>query len=197
MHSDSERFRWVALQMDIICEQTSDRAIIATLDTLPVGIAASYEHILQNINGKNESVRNLVRRTLHWVVKMGRLKARALREAVSIEPDSKVSDPHAIVDLDSILRYCGSYVRKTVGPTGVDVVELSHFAVEEFLTSDSLKKNVVLTGYAYEPTIVERYMACTCLTYLCYPDFGTNCSTSEDLFTWEERFPFRVIAVLN
>ena len=183
-------FRWVALQLDIICEEPSDKAILTALNSLPRDIFASYERILQNINRKPESSRTLVCRTLKWIVGRGRMDAAALCEAISIEPASTRSDPHELVNIESVLYHCGSFVRKTG-----NALELAHFTVQEFLTSHDLKENVELSAYWLDGETTKNYMARTCLTYLCFEDFSSSCLSFEDLQSRRKMFPFRYTAV--
>jgi len=64
--SNYPRFRWVACQMDYLCELNNDDDRRKALHELPRGLPATYERILERIKLKQNQ--ELVKRTLRWIV---------------------------------------------------------------------------------------------------------------------------------
>ena len=63
-----DRFRWVSCQMDYLCECNNDRDRREALKKLPPDLPSSYERILERVNRSNKENRDLVMKTLHWIV---------------------------------------------------------------------------------------------------------------------------------
>ncbi|CAL8576561.1 hypothetical protein XPA_002436 [Xanthoria parietina] len=61
-------FRWVACQMDYLCELPNDSSRRKALGSLPPTLNATYERILRHVNASNNEVQLLVSRTLKWIV---------------------------------------------------------------------------------------------------------------------------------
>ncbi|KAH6889172.1 hypothetical protein B0T10DRAFT_572550 [Thelonectria olida] len=97
-----ERFRWVARQLDCICELLTDKARLKALQKLPPTLPASYERILMRAEAHSDSVRVLVQRRLTLIAAPRPLSLRELCEAVSIRYDSDILDE----DEHEILQWC-------------------------------------------------------------------------------------------
>lgn len=57
-------FRWVACQLDYICDLNTDKAIRRGLNSLPPTLFATYERILDRVNASNSDTQRLVQRVL-------------------------------------------------------------------------------------------------------------------------------------
>jgi hypothetical protein len=123
----SNRFRWVACQIDHLCELPTDKARSKALDQLPRGLPETYERILGRVLESHKEIHDLVSRALQWLAcARGTLGRDALLEALSIVPGDTHLNPDSMTTEDDILRWCSSLVRRQV--TG-DGIELAHFTV--------------------------------------------------------------------
>jgi hypothetical protein len=61
-------FRWVACQLDYLCELNTDKGIRKALDSLPPTLFATYERILDRVNASTADTQQLVQRVLTWIV---------------------------------------------------------------------------------------------------------------------------------
>jgi ankyrin repeat protein len=128
-----------------------------------------------------ESARPLVRRTLQWIAYAERpaLSDEQLLEIVAIDENDEELDPEACPDLEDLLRYCGSLVRRTSGSLydytnnswcTSTILELAHFTVQEFLEA-IIPNDTELNEFRLSPTD-KLTLAKTCLNYLCLPSFN-------------------------
>ena len=179
------RFRWVACQLDYLCELPNDKARITALDQLPPHLFETYERILERVMARSEEVQKIVERTLYWTIgAVERLTIRQLIEAIAIEEDEKCLDKYAMVEEEEIFRCCGCLVRKAAD---ADSVELAHFTVEEFLKAIDPGKSPRLARFAHLRQKADMILGRTCLTYLTYDIFAT--ARVEEMF-WLSKTPF-------
>ena len=54
------RFRWVACQIDYLCDPTSDAARKKVLNKLPPTLKAMYKRMFKEVNQSNDDVKRLV-----------------------------------------------------------------------------------------------------------------------------------------
>jgi hypothetical protein len=163
-------FRWVACQLDYLCELNTDKAIRRALNSLPPTLFATYERILDRVNASNPDTQKLVQGVLTWIVcSREPLSTKELLEAVSISEGDTELDSDAMPDEEGILKWCSSLVRRT--PDG-DRLELAHFTVEEFLRAiDASLPNSPYARYKVSPEDENLLLAKLCLTYLLFEDF--------------------------
>ncbi|MCJ1386361.1 hypothetical protein MMC17_009487 [Xylographa soralifera] len=186
-------FRWVALQLDYICGLPTDKSIREALNSLPPDLFSSYERLVVQLGTKPQSVRDLVQKALKWVLGANPYKsAKAICEAVSIDPDMHRYDATAVPDKLEILRHCGSFIRESFDG---DDLESAHFTVKEFFSAIDIAKNPEFAPYRLDDRDTERYFAETTLTYLCPDDFEDNHSSTTLQRGLEEGVSFRQIAV--
>ncbi|KAK4445363.1 hypothetical protein QBC34DRAFT_472647 [Podospora aff. communis PSN243] len=102
-------FRWVALQLDYLCELPRDKDRRKALQSLPPSLDETYRRILDRIDAKGVEIRRLVQRCLTFVaVTDGLLETKELQQAVSIEDDTENLDDESIVDDGAIFQHCSS-----------------------------------------------------------------------------------------
>ncbi|KAH8748378.1 hypothetical protein BGZ57DRAFT_720244, partial [Hyaloscypha finlandica] len=174
-------FRWVACQMDYLCELNTDKAIRKALNSLPPTLSATYERILDKVNASNADTQRLVQNVLTWMIcSKEPLSTKELLEAVSISEGDTELDSDAMPDEEGILKWCSSLVRKT--PNG-ERLELAHFTVEEFLLEiDANELNNPYARYKITPEDQDLALAKLCMTYLLFDDFqDLNCTGIEAL----------------
>ncbi len=190
------RFRWVACQMDHLCELPNDAARRKALNTLPPTLHATYERILLRVNKRSKEVQQLVQRSLRWLVcSKSPLSSSALCEAISISPGDTTLDRTAIPGEDEVLRWCSSLVRRSASG---ESLELAHFTVKEFLTTGIDSLDSEFGAYHFGLDIDDEELAEMCLTYLSFKEFADGGKTSKDsLHERMEKFAFRLYAVRN
>lgn len=163
-----DRFRWVACQMDHLCQLPNDAARRKALNALPPTLHATYERILQRINKSNKDLQQLVQRSLQWLVcSKAHLSSVALCEAISIETGDKDLDQSRIPDENEVLRWCSSLVRRSAL---VDSLELAHFTVKEFLVTGIDPRDQEFGLYRFGLEADDAELAEKCLTYLSFQE---------------------------
>ncbi|KAF7950301.1 hypothetical protein EAE96_007589 [Botrytis aclada] len=126
-------FRWVACQMDYLCECSTDRDCREALRKLPPDLPKSYERILDRVNKSNKENQNLVRHTLLWVVYAKRpLTITQLLQALAVRPGDETFEKRNMTTLNKLLHWCSSLIRQK---SQSEELELAHFTVKEYLLS--------------------------------------------------------------
>ena len=179
-------FRWVACQIDYLCELNNDRERREALDSLPPTLSETYERILTRVNTSNSSNQRIVQRALRWIAYAREpLSLSALAEAISLEVGDNYLDPEAIVDTSAIIKWCSSlvqlssniitriytcYSRKRLnGEVYRDdsIIEFAHFTVKEFLLGIDSDSFDGFQAYSLKKRdSIEVELARNCLTYL-------------------------------
>ncbi|KAM7221275.1 hypothetical protein V8F06_003450 [Rhypophila decipiens] len=133
-------FRWVACQLDYLCELPRDRDRRQTLKSLPPTLNETYEQILERVEKRDHRVRSLVQRCLEFITAADPpLLISELCEAVSMEADTEDLEEEDMIDKASILKHCSSLIRVRDTHSGdFEIVEFSHFSVAEYLQGPSL-----------------------------------------------------------
>lgn len=187
-------FRWVACQMDYLCELPNDKSRRKALGDLPRGLNATYERILRRVNTSSTEVQLLVSRTLRWIIySHWNLPTPALCEAISLNLDDTRRDTDSIPDEVEILRWCSSLVRKS--PDG-NYLELAHFTVQEFLLQIVDDDEGEFAIFRIGPGHDEIELAKVYLTYLTFQDFDEGQRTTiEDSKRRRDMYPLREYAV--
>ncbi|KAL8896941.1 MAG: hypothetical protein Q9192_002818 [Flavoplaca navasiana] len=190
-------FRWVACQMDHLCELPNDASRRKALSNLPPTLTATYERILRRVNASNRDVQLLVSRALRWVIygytSTGQLNTAALCEAVSINRGDTQRDEENIPDKIEILRWCSSLIRHAADD---DYLELAHFTVKEFLQRIGPERSGEFAIYRMDPDDSEDELAKVCLTYLNFEDFDQDIAANDNSTTRRfKEYPFRKYAV--
>ena len=165
--------------MDAICAEYSDNGIERALSRVPEDMNATYERILDAINKKPRTQRELARRALIWTTYSRMpLSIIDLTYFVSIDQDTK-----SLNDLESSIPTEKNIVDACANLISVDqsfgrYVRFIHFSVQEFLTScPSTWIDALRIGYE----VAHREIAQTCMVIQTrlpksgtFPSFGTR-----------------------
>ncbi|CAO2651335.1 Nn.00g096320.m01.CDS01 [Neocucurbitaria sp. VM-36] len=175
-------FRWVACQLDHLCDLATDSQRRKALKELPKDLKETYERILLRIK---KPVAPLVTRTLQWLAyATPKLEVDALLEALSIDDNSDVLDPEARPTEEDLLIHCGSLIRKTGSH-----LEIAHFTVLEYLETLSTE-HAHLSQFRLNQDS-KAVLAKTSLSYLCMPVFDMPATTFfEEIESFREEYPF-------
>jgi hypothetical protein len=184
------RFRWVACQIDYLCECSTDDDRRDALQKLPPDLPSSYERILERVNRSTPENQAIVRRALQWIVysfdnyprriyrrRLGndgellplgdqQFGTVELLQALSVRPDARVFKKSSMPEEDRVLHWCSSLIRQKANGAGL---EIAHFTVKEFLLAiDPIEKPQFAQ---YKLSGDQAELALTCMTFLRYAEF--------------------------
>jgi ankyrin repeat protein len=184
----------VSCQLDHLCELPTDALRRKALTCLPATLNETYARVLTRVDA---SARPLVRRTLQWITYAPRpgLSVEELSEIVAIDENDEELDPEACPEIDDLLRYCGSLVRKAGSSNDGSTfgrLELAHFTVQEFL--EAIDPNDMELEEFHLRSTNTLILARTAINYLCLPSFDYPPSHLENGI---EGHPFYKHASLN
>ncbi|KAF4535012.1 uncharacterized protein LTHEOB_2987 [Lasiodiplodia theobromae] len=187
-------FRWVACQMDYLSEQTNEYDMRSALKSLPPSLDASYHRILETINTRSAQIQTLVQRTLRWLIyTQDILGETELRVAVSISEDMTQDDPTRQPTIRAIMTHCSSLVRRS---SDTARLELAHFTVKEFLTTEAKLDIPDLAPYIFTKKASMLELAKVCVTYATFPEFDHPLFGDYDQWlAWIDQYPFRRFAI--
>ncbi|KAK6085081.1 ankyrin repeat protein [Seiridium cupressi] len=181
-------FRWVACQMDYLCELPNDKSRREALKCLPPDLPKSYQRVLERVPKPHT---NLVIKTLNFIAyALEPLSTRELCEMVSIPPQGERLEADGYITCDEILRACGSLIRTS---NSGNQLEFAHSSVQQFLESDTLLDSPLSQ---YHLTISKGYniMANECPRFLHIENFVRQPlgQEAEARDVWErmEQYPF-------
>ena len=163
------RFLWVAFQIDSICSQDTDAAILTALEDLPRDLPDTFNRILRRLQKSNIANPNLCKKVFDLVAAAQRpLTLEELREAVSVVPGETAWDASKLVNnmLKSLLDSCGSLV-------AVDeehlTVHFAHHSVKQHLLSHHTDSDT--KKYHINMQAADLYLGNIIVTYLNFEIF--------------------------
>ncbi|KAH0561957.1 hypothetical protein GP486_003334 [Trichoglossum hirsutum] len=169
-------FLWIKFQIAELCEATTDSAIREVLRTLPRGLVATYERILEKITASTGGAGKTIIaiKMFKWIVCAKRpLKIDELKEAVGVEPTDSFLDPDKIPTNDEhLIRCCGNLV---VFDTDDRTIRLAHYTVQQFLLSESTKSE----QFHFRQLEAELEVGEICVAYLSFSEFETQMTKSK------------------
>ena len=158
------RFLWVAFQIDSICSQKTDAAILTALKDLPKSLPDTFNRILRKLQHSDTADPHFCKNTFDLVAAAQRpLTLEELREAISIEPGETTWDASKLVNdvFKSLLDSCGSLI-------DVDeehfTIHFAHHSVKQHLLSEP--RDSELTGYHINMKDAKLYLSDVIVTYL-------------------------------
>ncbi|CAG1973068.1 unnamed protein product [Fusarium graminearum] len=128
-------FRWVACQLDSLCDLFTDQDRLEALKQLPETLHDSYRRLLERVNTKPRTTQKRVQLCLQFIAFFPKkLSILELCQAVSTPEDigNTLNRGNIVVEED-IVHHCSSLIRKSAKG---DAFEFAHFSVQEFLESD-------------------------------------------------------------
>lgn len=171
------------MQLDYICGLKSDWSIKDALQTLLIGINATYDEVLQQLCVQHPESIDDIKLILRWLVGSAvPLTLDQLAEAVSIRPgDERLERDGIATDPMDLAACCGSLITLYMQDTdvnsyddlrgsGTTMIGLSHASVEEYITSEAIKHGPS-KSFSMDLSSVHRGIAETCLQYVGFKDF--------------------------
>jgi ankyrin repeat protein len=166
-----ERFRWVACQIDHICDQPNNNARKKALKELPPTLFGTYDRVLQNIAQSPPGTLACLQKALRWIALAGyKMEIHALCQAVSIQNEVDHIDKDDVIDPEIISRRCGCLLRKSLDG---EFFEFAHFTVLEYLT------NSPVDGFGFTEESAYRSFAETSVRFILFPCFDRTPSLIE------------------
>ncbi|PSN59256.1 hypothetical protein BS50DRAFT_641131 [Corynespora cassiicola Philippines] len=164
-------FRWVACQIDVL-EGCLDYPTLSTaLESLPKTLDETYARILKAIPDvcKQNALRIL--QFLTFSERPLRLEEAVDAIAVNVDGSPHFSSKNRMPEPQEITHYCSSLVVivsvKDENETTHMELQLAHFSVKEYLTSDRLNSD---TAQALRENAARASVAMACLAYLLHFD---------------------------
>lgn len=164
------RFLLAQLHFDAIATKHSVRKIRETLDTLPQGLDATYDHALERIASQAEDDRALAMRILTWITcSFTPMTARILQHGVAMEPGLVELDEDDLPDIDLMVSVCAGLV--IADQEGY--MRLVHYTAQEYF----IKNRQSLFPKAHSE------IAAACITYLSLRRFDEGPLIDRDAVT--------------
>ncbi|KAH6716392.1 hypothetical protein BKA61DRAFT_342569 [Leptodontidium sp. MPI-SDFR-AT-0119] len=197
-------FRWVACQMDYLCECSTDRDRREALTKLPPDLPSSYERILERVNRSSKANQSLVKGALHWISYANEdepLTTNQLLQALAVREGDTAFDSSRMTTERRLLHWCSSLVRKN--PTS-GRLELAHFTVEEFLCAIDPLGKPYLAPYrlAGDHSILAkncmRFLRCETFDEKSFPRRSAGADDEDDTIApFLARHPFLSYAAIS
>ena len=154
----------MTFQIDSICSQKTDAAILAALKDLPKDLPGTFDRILRKLQHSDTADSRFCKKIFDVVAAAQRpLTLEELREAVSVEPGETKWDASKLVNdmLKSLLESCGSLL-------DVDeehlTVHFAHHSVKQYLLSEPRDSD--LRTYHIDTRDADLYLGDVIVTYL-------------------------------
>ncbi|KAF4419920.1 hypothetical protein FACUT_11360 [Fusarium acutatum] len=183
VHGAQGMFRWVACQIDHICNLPNNKARKRALTELPPTLNETYDRVLQRVMQCPPETQTCIRRALQWTA-LGspKMNIASLCEAVSFQQDMDVFEADDIIEPEVLSRNCGCLLRKSLDG---NYFEFAHFTVLEYL------ERTEVGDFRYSEEDAYRSFAQTSIGYLLLPHFDrvpTIIDTVEEAYS-KERNP--------
>ena len=169
--------------MDSLATKTALRKLKVALSTLPDGLAATYDGIMQRISLQGNENSHLARRVLSWIVNaMTPLTPLVLRQALAIEDQDTSLDVENMPDADLLVTVCQGLINIHQDTGFIGFV---HHTTQEYFKDKSFG------SYPEAQKDILR----TCLTFLSFPEFGNGlCGNRRDFRKWLKEYPLLAYA---
>jgi hypothetical protein len=169
-----DRFRWAACQLDALENCLEYRTLQNALASLPKTLDETYSRILHSIPSEYKQNATRILQFLTYSKRPLSIKEAVDAIAVNTEGDQYFNPRHRMPDPQEITCFCSSLV--VLASTTHDSYEenkedmklqLAHFSVKEYLTSERLDKDV---AHNFQEVAAKASIATVCLAYLLHLD---------------------------
>ncbi|KAJ4858728.1 ankyrin repeats (many copies) domain-containing protein [Trichoderma breve] len=158
-------FQYVRLQLEALRIPSSIAEVRKALHDLPVGLDATYDRILQNIDTRFQSQ---VINSLKWLAfSKTTLTDGEVSDIFIIHPDDDVvfDETERLFSSTDILKYFSGLI--VTLPNYRTIVRLAHFSIKEYLTSRRIAGNPT-SAFSFTEIDAHLYITKSCLAYLEY-----------------------------
>ncbi|RVD83532.1 uncharacterized protein DFL_007918 [Arthrobotrys flagrans] len=171
-------FRLAACQLDVLEKCFDYRQVSKALKSLPKTLDETYERILRSIPEEHKTTAIKMLQFLTYSERPLKIEEAVDIIAVDTEGDPYFDPKYRMPDHSEILCYCSSLVTTTGysndtnnATTGL---QLAHFSVKEYLTSDHVKDDI---AQSFREAEAKASMAKICLAYLLHLDINLPTKT--------------------
>ena len=148
------------------------------------GLDKAYDDTVNRINNQGQSIRELAKRVLVWIVHAKRpLTTEELRHALAVEAGTCKLDEKNLYLLEDMLSSCAGLV-----VVDSNIIRLVHYTTQEYFQRRGLK--------SYED-VQRDIIATSCLTYLSYDVFAEGYLEFQGLRSRLQHNPFLKYAAEN
>ena len=199
---------WVRAQVDYLQRLPNDMEKRKALRTLPPDLPQTYIRIFEIIDSTYPiQTTKFVQRVLKWLILQNKpptfhlyntrqsLEPDLLCQAICIENENNKLSNAEVPTLQQILGWLGCLVRSS---KSLDIIDLSHFTIKEFLKMDPEKvPSRIARGYLVKPAD-QNYLLKVYLNYLMHDDFkGIKCTKFNEVSSFLIHHPFYEYAMLK
>ncbi|ETI24164.1 hypothetical protein G647_03533 [Cladophialophora carrionii CBS 160.54] len=173
-------FLWVVFQLESICAELTDEAILNALQRLPRDLPETFDRILRKLDREKVCDQALRRKMFALVAAAQRpLTTDELREAISVEPGATNWESKKLVnDIQKALAGCGSLV---IVDEEDFSVRFAHHSVIQYITSAS--GDPTIAAYHVPWAAADLIMGEICVTYLNFGIFDTQLTRARNRTT--------------
>jgi len=171
------RFLWVVFQLDSLCAEIADDAILKALQCLPKDLPGTFDRILRRLNQRKATNPEVCHKIFALVAAAQRpLTLDELREAMSVVPGDTDWDPRRLVnDMQIAISGCGSLLLVDEEDS---TVRFTHHSVRQYILSVSQDPDVA--PYHIHASQADLVMGEVCVTYLNMGIFDTQIAKVSD-----------------
>ncbi|KAL6690781.1 ankyrin repeat-containing domain protein [Trichoderma pleuroticola] len=178
-------FQYVRFQLEALQEFSSVLEIRAALLDLPIGLDATYDRILENIDAKFQ---RRVINSLKWLAfSKSVLTIEELTEIFIIDPHKDVAfdENSRLFSSSAIVKYfSGLIVIEEDLALKENRVRLVHFSIKEYLTSDRID-----SAFSFTEVDAHLYIARSCLAHITHLDTTAGGSTKTTISSIQKTYP--------
>ncbi|KAI4244347.1 MAG: hypothetical protein L6R40_003073 [Gallowayella cf. fulva] len=157
------------LQIARLSRQTSLKNVRRNINTLPMGVFASYEDAVKRIKEQEEEGETGTRALSYLFCPKRTLQLEELRHALAVEDDDTELDETAFMETEVLPYICGGLI---ILDEQSQIIRLVHHTLQQYLENNRMKLS---------PNS-DAELARTCLTYLPFETFDTGpCINGETL----------------
>ncbi|KAK6507970.1 hypothetical protein TWF481_006390 [Arthrobotrys musiformis] len=171
-------FRWAACQLDALKNCLEYRSLQKTLQSLPATLDETYARILRGIPQEHKQSAMRILQFLTYSARPLAIEEAIDAIAVDTEGDEYFNPKYRMPDRDEILCYCSSLVVAVsvekdwrIGGGTYTELQLAHFSVKEYLTSDRLDNDI---NRHFQEIVAKGSIATVCLAYLLHLDHDVS-----------------------
>ncbi|KAL6786735.1 ankyrin repeat-containing domain protein [Trichoderma sp. SZMC 28012] len=179
-------FQYVRFQIEILQQLSSVPDIRKALLDLPIGLDATYDRILENIDTRFQ---RRVINSLKWLAFSRRVLAvEELAEIFIIDPDKQTAfdENDRLFSSSAITKYFSGLIVIDKGQASrkhsKDTVRLVHFSVKEYLTSDRIEGRPT-SVFSFTEADAYIHIARSCLAYLMHLDTAYERNTEATIYS--------------
>ncbi|KIW79346.1 hypothetical protein Z517_05958 [Fonsecaea pedrosoi CBS 271.37] len=164
-------FLWVVFQLESICAELTDEAILTALQSLPKDLPETFDRVLRKLAEKRTTNPATCRKIFAIVAAAQRpLTLDELREATGVVPGDTEWDPRKLInDIQMAVSQCRSLLLIDEEDS---TVHFSHHSVKQYIVSSPQDPST--RQFHVELPEADRNLGEVCVTYLNYNVFNTT-----------------------